>query len=147
MIISFCLAGDTLDFGKDVRWEQRFQNFQRALDALGRGLNQTEYNELERQGLIQSFEYCYELAWKTLQDIIVDRGFIDVAGPRPVFQKAFELGLVSNGHEWMQMLKSRNSTGHTYDEKQALEIILVIRSRYHQLFLDLATRLRQEVSA
>jgi hypothetical protein len=71
--------------------------------------------------------------------------FVDVTGPRPVLQKAFELGLIANGHDWMQMVKSRNATVHTYDEQKAREIILVIRSCYHQLFLDLAKRLRQEV--
>lgn len=91
---------------QDVRWEQRFQNYERVLAVLSRGLQQREYNELERQGLIQAFEYCYELAWKTLQDNIIERGFVDIAGPRPVLQKAFELGLISNGHEWMQMVKT-----------------------------------------
>lgn len=132
---------------RDIRWQQRFQNYERALAVLERGLQKQEYNELEQQGLIQSFEYCYELAWKTLQDIIIERGYTDVVGPRPVLQKGFELGLIGSGHVWMEMVKSRNATVHTYDEQKAREIILIIRTQYHQLFLDLAQRLRQEVRA
>jgi nucleotidyltransferase substrate binding protein (TIGR01987 family) len=140
-------VGVIMNSVQDVRWEQRFQNYERALAALSRGLQQREYNELERQGLIQAFEYCYELAWKTLQDIITERGFVDIAGPRPVLQKSFELGLISDGHAWMQMVKSRNATAHTYDEQKALEIIAIVRSQYHQLFVDLDKRLRREVKA
>jgi nucleotidyltransferase substrate binding protein (TIGR01987 family) len=132
---------------QDIRWKQRFHNYESALAVLGRGLQKKEYNELEQQGLIHSFECCYELAWKTLQDIIMDRGFVDIAGPRPVLQKAFELGLIAHGHEWMEMVKSRNATVHTYDQEKAREIIFVIRSRYHQLFLDLARRLQSEVTS
>lgn len=138
-------SGGIMNSVQDVRWEQRFQNYERALAVLSRGLQQREYNELERQGLIQAFEYCYELAWKTLQDIIDDRGFVGIAGPRPVLQKAFELGLISNGNEWMQMVKSRNATVHTYDEQKASEIISIVRSQYHQLFVELEKRLQQEV--
>jgi nucleotidyltransferase substrate binding protein (TIGR01987 family) len=128
----------------EVRWQQRFQNFEHALASLTRGLVQTRYNELEKQGLIQAFEYCYELAWKTLQDIILERGFVDVAEPRPVLQKAFELGLVSEGHLWMNMIKSRNATTHAYDEKKADEVIVLIRNSYHSLFVDLSKKLNEE---
>lgn len=143
---AFC-SGGVMSSVQDVRWEQRFQNYERALAVLSRGLQQREYNELERQGLIQAFEYCYELAWKTLQDIIDERGFVGIAGPRPVLQKAFELGIISNGHQWMEMVKSRNATVHTYDEQKALEIISIVRSQYYALFVELEIRLRKEMKS
>ena len=129
----------------DIRWAQRFQNYERALASLSKAVKKPEYNELESQGVIQAFEYCFELAWKTLQDLIDFKGFSDVLGPRPVIQKAFELGLISDGHEWMQMIKSRNLTSHTYDEEKANEIVVLIKSQYFSLFQSLAERLQKEV--
>ncbi len=130
----------------DIRWVQRFQNYTRALTSLSRAVKKPDYSELESQGVIQSFEYCFELAWKTLQDLIEFKGFSNVLGPRPVIQKAFELGLVSDGHEWLLMIKSRNLTSHTYDEKKANEIVALIKNRYFLLFQSLAERLQKEVA-
>ena len=129
----------------DVRWIQRFQNYERAFASLSKAMKKPEYSELESQGVIQSFEYCFELAWKTLQDLIEFRGFSDVLGPRPVIQKAFELGFILDGHKWMQVLKSRNLTSHTYDEQKAKEIVILIKTEYFSLFQLLNERLKKEV--
>jgi hypothetical protein len=77
---------------KDIRWEQRLSNFRKALAKLEEGIHtlKTEpLSELEKEGLIQRFEYTYELAWKTLQDLFKFKGYQDIAGPNPTLQQAF----------------------------------------------------------
>jgi len=60
---------------QDIRWLQRFSNFIKALSQLERFVQKEDLNEMEEQGLIKSFEYTYELAWKTLQDLMKEKGF------------------------------------------------------------------------
>ena len=100
----------------DIRSEQRFSAFKKALakysEAARPGLNR-----LEEEGLIQRFEYTFELAWKSLQDLLQERGYANVRGPKPVIEQAFQDGIISDGPLWLDMLKSRNETTHLYDEK------------------------------
>lgn len=107
-------------------------------------MRKTDLNEMEEQGLIQSFEYTYELAWKTLQDLLKEKGYINVVGPNPVIKKSFTDGYISDGKGWMRMHKSRNLTNHTYNKETAEEIILSIRMEYFNLLESLITRLEQE---
>ncbi|HLD75185.1 MAG TPA: HI0074 family nucleotidyltransferase substrate-binding subunit [Bdellovibrionota bacterium] len=99
----------------DVRSQQRFQNFKRALGLYGEALK-PKMSKLEEEGLIQRFEYTFELAWKCLQDLLYERGYAEVRGPRPVIEQAFQDGMISDGPLWLQMLKARNETTHLYDE-------------------------------
>jgi nucleotidyltransferase substrate binding protein (TIGR01987 family) len=100
-------------------------------------------SELEEQGLIKAFEYTYELAWNTMKDFLEHRGQTDIYGSRDVIRKAFELGLIEDGENWMDMLKSRNMTSHTYNQETADEICKVVRERYHMLFRQLAEKLTE----
>ncbi|MFN5416637.1 MAG: nucleotidyltransferase substrate binding protein [Flavobacteriia bacterium] len=130
----------------DIRWEQRFSNFKKAFAQLERFIAEKELNEMEEQGLIKAFEYTYELSWKTLQDLLKDKGYQDILGPKPVVEQAFQDAYIVDGTAWMQMHKSRNLTSHTYDEETADEIIEKIRSVYFDLFHKLKIRLEQEQS-
>jgi nucleotidyltransferase substrate binding protein (TIGR01987 family) len=103
----------------DIRWQQRFKNFNKTLSQLERFLQQGELNEMETQGLIKAFEYTFELSWKTLQDILKEKGYIDIVGPRPVIEQSFQDGYITDGKDWLLMLKSRNLTSHSYDEQTA----------------------------
>ena len=98
-------------------------------------------NELEEQGLIQSFEYTYELAWNTMKDLFETQGESGILGSRDAFRLAFRRGLVEQGEVWMDMIKKRGLTSHTYDEKVAREIITSIRTVYFPEFTRLAGRL------
>ena len=98
---------------KDIRWEQRFANYQKALSRLQKFIDKGELSELEEQGLIKAFEYTYELAWNTLKDFLGNRGQTDIYGSRDAIRKAFESGLIDDGESWMDMLASRNKTSHT----------------------------------
>lgn len=129
---------------KDIRWQQRFNNFNKAFNQLERFIEVTSLNEMEKQGLIKTFEYTYELSWKTLQDLLKEKGYIGIVGPRPVIEQCFQDGYISEGNGWMRMHKSRNLTSHTYDEQTAEEIIESIREEYYFLFRDLIQRLENE---
>jgi nucleotidyltransferase substrate binding protein (TIGR01987 family) len=103
-------------------------------------------NEMEEQGLIKAFEYTYELSWKTLQDLLREKGYPDIAGPKPVIEQSFQDGYIADGEGWMRMHVSRNLTSHTYDEETAAEIILKIRESYFDLLKALHARLEKEIS-
>ncbi len=129
---------------ENIRWRQRFVNLQKAFNQLERFHKVEELNELEQQGLIKAFEYTYELAWKTLQDLLKEKGYIGIVGPRPVVEQAFQDGYIDNGTEWLKMHQSRNLTSHTYDEHTAEEVLEDIRSTYFYLLEELIIRLKQE---
>jgi nucleotidyltransferase substrate binding protein (TIGR01987 family) len=129
----------------DVRWEQRFQNYCKALDQLTRFMDKEELNELEEQGLIQSFEYNHELAWKTLKDFLEFRGVDNLFGSRDTTKEAFKSGLLGDSEEsgniWMDMVKSRHQTSHTYNEETTRKIIRAIVNDYFSAFVALKAKL------
>ena len=129
---------------EDIRWIQRYSNYKKALAQLERFLEKQELNEMEEQGLIQAFEYTFELAWKTLQDFLEESsGYSEIRGPRPTITHSFSDGLITNGEKWMEMLKDRNRTVHTYDENIAREIAQAIRNEYRNLFTELDQNFRR----
>jgi len=119
---------------QDIRWKQRFSNYQKALTQLQDAVNlseQRELSNLEKQGLIQAFEYTHELAWKTMKDFLEYKGAIQtIYGSKDATKLAFNSKLISNGQEWMNMIKSRNLTSHTYDEATVEEIVDMILGNY-----------------
>lgn len=128
----------------DVRWHQRFENYCKALGQLNEAIeimNEKQLSNLEKQGVIQSFEYTHELAWKTLKDFLLSRGTVDLFGSRDVVRESFQLGLIENGEIWMEMIKSRNLTSHTYNETTADEIITLIHDHYFSEFVLLYDKL------
>ena len=124
----------------DIRWIQRFDNFTKAVKQLTRFIEKGDLNEMEEQGLIQSFEYTYELAWNLLKDFFEDQGENNVMGSRDAFRLAFKRGLIDEGEVWMDMIKSRALTSHTYNEETAHEVIHSIRSGFFGEFLKLQAR-------
>jgi len=130
----------------DIRWQQRFINFNKKFNQLARFILKENLNEMETQGLIKAFEYTYELSWKTLQDLLKDKGYVDIAGPRPVIEQCIQDGTIADGRAWMGMHKSRNMTTHTYDEETAAEIVKEIKTVYFQLFKNLKIKLDEIMS-
>ncbi|SIO95756.1 nucleotidyltransferase substrate binding protein [Vibrio spartinae] len=127
----------------DIRWIQRLQNWNRALAQLSRFMQRDELNELEEQGLIQSFEYNHELAWKTQKDYLEDQGYDELYGSKNVARKAFEVGLIVDGEVWLEMIKSRNLSSHTYNQDVTAEIIDAITDLYYEQFCLLNDKLNQ----
>lgn len=117
----------------DVRWIQRFHHFLQALTQLREAVElsrQRPLSKLEGQGLIKAFEFTHELAWNTLKDFLEDRGAAKLYGSRDATQEAFRLGLIENGDIWMEMIKSRNLTAHTYNQTTARQIIDAVTEIY-----------------
>lgn len=125
----------------DLRWVQRLSNLKKAFAQLEKAVALETYSDLERQGLIQCFEFTYELAWNTLKDFLEDQGYTGVTGARDAIQESFKVGLIANGTNWMRMHRSRNLTSHTYNENTALEIAQAIREVYFDLFGELISKL------
>ena len=128
----------------DIRWHQRFANFNKAYSQLKKFIEYEELNELEMQGLVKAFEYTFELSWKTLQDLLKEKGYTGIAGPKPVIEQSFSDGYISDGEDWMKMIISRNLTSHTYNEETAKEIVKSIKNSYFGLFTALRKRLEEE---
>ena len=114
---------------KDIRWKQRFQNFERVFIFLSKSCKLEKYDELQAAGLVQSFQFTFELAWKTLKDYLQEQG-IDVQSPREIIKKAFAVHLIKDGTLWIEMLDKRNELTHTYNQEQATKAIHSIRNIY-----------------
>lgn len=124
----------------DIRWQQRFTNFQQALRELTEAVdlaNNRPLTKLEQQGLIQAFEYNYELAWNCMKDFYQFQGETDIQGSRDAIRLAFKRGLIQDGELWMNMIKSRALTSHTYNLETAQAIAGQILQSYYQAFLQL----------
>lgn len=135
---------------QDIRWHQRFSNYQKALGKLEEVVNQATHNELselEKEGMIQRFEYTYELAWKTLQDLFKNKGFLELIGPNPVISQAFKDGIIKDGEGWKRMKKSRELTSHTYDSGTAEDIAESIIDNYYDLLKMLEATLVREMKS
>jgi nucleotidyltransferase substrate binding protein (TIGR01987 family) len=133
---------------QDIRWVQRLNNFKKAARQLDEAvqLGRTrELSKLEKQGVIQAFEYTYELAWNTLRDYLRWQGNAQLTGSRDTFREAFSVGLIDNGEVWMQMLLDRNRTSHTYNEETAEQILMAINDQYDDMFIALQKRMEAEV--
>lgn len=126
---------------QDVRWIQRFNNFSKALARLTAFIERGDLNELEKQGLIQAFEYTYELAWNTLKDYFEGQGETGIHGSRDAFRLSFRRGLIENGEAWMGMITSRMLTTHAYNEEMAEKIAQEVTGVYFQEFLALHAKL------
>lgn len=127
----------------DLRWRQRFDNFQRALQVLERGValaRQRPLSELEQQGLIQGFEFTHELAWNLLKDYLQYQGIEAIIGSRDATRLAFQNGLIRDGEGWMAMIKARNQSSHTYNLEQAQVIARDVIDRCTPLFAALRKR-------
>lgn len=114
---------------QDVRWKQRFQNFEKAYLFLEKAVGMKKYDELQQAGLVQSFEFTFELSWKTLKDYLEVMG-MTLPYPREIIKEAFNAGLIVDGHIWIEMLDKRNELSHTYNEMQAKHAVNTICSHY-----------------
>jgi nucleotidyltransferase substrate binding protein (TIGR01987 family) len=149
-----------MDEPNDTRWEQRFSNFNKALDKLDQAVThiQTEYysegvfdetlfgegDDIIKEGLIQRFEYTHELAWKTMKDFLKEKGNLGLFGSKDVTREAFSTGLIADGKTWMEMIISRNMTSHTYNEDTANDIFMKILKAYHPAFLAFRQRMEDQ---
>jgi len=124
---------------QDIRWQQRFSQFEKAFLLLQDAIDIDKPSVVERAGLIQFFEMAFELAWKLLKDFEESEGFI-VKSPREAIKQAFQANMITQGHYWIDALEDRNLTTHTYNENTAIAVEQKIRSKYfpclQRLYLD-----------
>lgn len=125
---------------KDIRWIQRFHNYQKAFAKLTKFIEKEDLNELELLGLIQSFEYTHELAWKTLKDFLEHGGHKEIYGSKDATREAFKLELIQDGDIWMKMIESRNETSHTYNQETTEKITSAILNEYYKEFVSFEER-------
>jgi len=129
----------------DIRWKQRFDNFNRALSTLeqaARLANQRPLDDLEDLGLMHTFEFTHELAWNTLKDFLEHKGITGLIGSRDATRTAFKNELIEDGQTWMDMIKDRNLSSHTYHLEVANRIAGNELTRYYPAFQALSTRLK-----
>jgi len=123
-----------MNSNKDIRWIQRFQNFDRAFLLLRSALEERgleQMSELEKEGLIQRFEYSYELAWKTMKDYLEEQGtIINPVTPRNVIKEAFSAQIIADGQVWVDMILHHNLLAHTNDFSKFQEVLDAVVKRY-----------------
>ena len=135
---------------QDIRWQQRFANYKKALSQLREAVElseQRELSRLEKQGVIQAFEFCHELAWNTLKDFLQDQGNQNIRGSKDATREAFKVGLITDGEQWMAMIQSRNLSSHTYNEKVSEDLVGAILGSYFPLFVTLQTEMENLLHA
>ena len=141
MLTFSSVDGNGENVSQDVRWKQRFDYYCKAVGQLTRFIEKGKLNELENQGLVQCFEYTYELAWNTIKDFFEAQGEVGILGSRDAFRLAFQRGLVENGDAWMEMIRSRQRTSHSYNEEVVAAITHDITTVYFAEFVKLRQRL------
>ena len=128
---------------KSIRWRQRFTNLENAFYFLKEGLKKESLDPYQEAGIIQSFEFTFELSWKTLKDFLENMG-VTVVFARDVLKEAFATQMIKDGHRWLEMLEKRNILSHTYNRSQATEAVRLIKEQYfpclEQLYLELKSR-------
>lgn len=116
----------------DIRWKQRFENYEKALRLLREALADVEkLSELEKEGAVQRFEFTIELAWKTMKDYLEYNGIVLAqSAPKPVVKQAFAAKIITDGQLWIDMLDRRNLLSHTYDEKVFDQAVREMKQRF-----------------
>lgn len=137
---------------QDIRWIQRFSNYRKALKKLNEAIDYIKINlidnsnenfdkskltlnEIIKEGLIQRFEYTYEMAWNVMKDYALFQGNTQISGSRDAIRYSFSINIISEGDLWMDMVQSRIKTSHTYDEETVDDIYYKIINKYHLEFI------------
>lgn len=130
---------------QDIRWKQRFEHFTGALRQLKNAnelQKERKFTELELQGAVQAFEITQELSWKVMKDFLESQGKTDLFGSKTVVREALNVGLITNGEEWLRTIESRNKTSHIYDEKEILIILEIVFNQYLLLFVAFEAKMK-----
>lgn len=132
---------------EDIRWQQRFANYQKALNQLTEAIENNGTNPIDiiKEGIIQRFEFTHELAWKVMKDYLEYEGYQNIVGSRSATREAFNKGLITEGQLWMNMIESRNTTVHTYQEEILVDEFNKIVNVYFSLLIDFSNKMKSVV--
>jgi len=129
---------------EDIRWKQRFVNYKKALTVLKSAVDlatERELTDLEKQGMIQCFEFTFELAWNVLKDFLEEQGITGIVGSKNAIRYAFNRGIIEDGDTWMDMINDRNLASHVYDEETANDLYTAIKNTYFTQFNKLIEKM------
>ena len=135
---------------QDIRWQQRFENFQNALGELTEAVELYQHrplSKLEKQGLVKAFEFTHELAWNVMKDYFEYQGKTSIMGSRDATREAFNRGMIMDGENWMEMIRCRNLTPHTYNQETADKSVGDTVNSFHNLFVQLRIKLTELANA
>ena len=129
---------------QDIRWKQRFANYEKALNLLKEAVETYNADSLEiiKEGTIQRFEFTHELAWHVMKDYLVEEGHQNITGSKSATRQAFSVNLIENGQVWMDMIESRNTTVHAYDLTILEEEYNKIVNLYFPLLMDFYSKMK-----
>lgn len=132
----------------DIRWEQRFSNYNKALIKLKEGvdIDLKEISDIEKEGVIQRFEFTHELAWNVMKDYLEYQGNTTISGSRDATREGFKINLIEDGEGWMDMILSRNKSSHTYNQETMEEIFEKISTLYFSLFMKFQKKMEGFIS-
>jgi len=132
----------------EIRWQQRLENYSKALAQLEAACDKDEYSDLEQAGLVQMFEFSFELSWKVLKDLLFYEGY-DVKSPRDVIRKSFEMEYINedDSEVFLDALGKRNLLSHTYEEETAREAERLINEQYYPLLRRIYNTLEKKRSS
>lgn len=126
----------------EERWIQRKEDLKNATTRLQEALQKENVTDIVIDGVLHRFEFTFELAWKTMKDYLEYMGIMEKTGsPREVIKNAFQYNLIQNGDEWIEMMLSRNTLSHIYDEEESRKIYNKIKDKYVKLLEDLVERM------
>lgn len=132
----------------EIRWKQRFQNFENAYNTLCRTLSRYEDapdDEIVQMAMVQAFEFTFELAWNTMKDYLENEGFDEVKNSKQTIRTAFQAELIKDAEGWMETIQKRNLASHTYNLVILRETVEYIQNDFfplaRKLYEDLKNRL------
>lgn len=131
----------------ELRWKQRFQNFEKAYKTLNRALDRFEAepeDEMLQMALVQTFEFTFELSWNTMKDYLENEGFDEVKNSKQIIRTAFRAELIYDAEKWMDAIQKRNLASHTYNQSILEETVKYIKEEFYplvrKLYEDLKNR-------
>ncbi|SHG46744.1 nucleotidyltransferase substrate binding protein, HI0074 family [Thermosyntropha lipolytica DSM 11003] len=127
------------------RLKEKFAEYKKAVYKLKEALEEDVSNPLLYDGVIQRFEFTYELAWKLMKLYLESEGIVTVNSPRSAFKEAFAVGIITEGETWIDMINARNLTVHTYNEQMAKEIYDRVKDKYYPVFFAFANKMGEKI--
>lgn len=132
----------------DKRWNEKLNDFGKVLLRLNESIDESKSNPLSstlKDGVIQRFEFCYEICWKLIKYYLENEGIQEAKSPKSTFREAFKIGIIEDGEKWIDMLNDRNLTSHVYDEEVAIDIYGKILSTYFKQMNNIHILLKSKV--